>query len=92
LYTWNIKAYKFDVYLWNGEYSILTDMSERRYVHLEVLAREPINWGAAANLVRSFAEKDDNALGTNETHTLAVIVEALEEEEKRRVCNTLQKE
>ena len=38
------------------------------------------------------ALQDDNALGTNETHTLAVIVEALEEEEKRRVSIGSQKE
>eukprot|EP00890_Picochlorum_soloecismus_P000064 jgi/Picsp_1/1058/NSC_04541-R1_---NA--- len=67
-------------------------MSERRYVHLEVLERESIDWGAAASLVRCFAEKDDNALGTNEMHTLAVILEALEEEEKRRLRNISQNE
>eukprot|EP00889_Picochlorum_renovo_P008647 jgi/Picre1/35677/NNA_003138.t1 len=61
-------------------------MSERRYVHVRVLKREPVAFKDAAELVKGLVTNEDTALPSNETQTLLRIAASLEELEQLKLA------
>ncbi|WPT14278.1 hypothetical protein PSENEW3_00000408 [Picochlorum sp. SENEW3] len=61
-------------------------MSERRYVHVRVLKREPVAFKDAAELVKGMVTNEDTALPSNETQTLLRIAASLEELEQLKLA------
>ncbi|KAI8108415.1 hypothetical protein M9434_006441 [Picochlorum sp. BPE23] len=61
-------------------------MSERRYIHVRVLKREPVAFKDAAELVKGMVTNEDTALPSNETQTLLRIAASLEELEQLKLA------
>ena len=63
--------------------------SERRYIHIDVVKREPISYERACTQVRAMAASgEDNALSSNVARTLTRIADGMDERVKANAVDT----